>query len=853
MEFLEDTSRIEVEGKDDVEGPVGSVSNVDTKNWNEDDDEEEQVKDSYFTMASPHADSNHIYDDLFGLDELIKKAINKDLQEEELSDPIFPPGFTPDEANYNHEDKKTIIEGTQDSNVGSFREGSGDDVIEFGQAMGFDMKGCEKDMKLGRSGGILCVWDKRAFSKTKEFLCENFVAMEGIWKSSNTSIMIVSIYAPQYLGGYMYTWSNKEASKSKIDRFLILEGLLSTYPNLSGLILTRHLSDHRPLLLHESRADYGPTPFRMFPLCKEKVDDHKKLKKEISSKLCEIDKCIDNGQSSTSDMDNRVQLTKLLCDIDRKESIDLAQKAKVKWAIEGDENSKYFHVIINKKRCQLTVRGILVDGEWVDSPDRKRELEDNITLEEVKQAVWDCGSDKSSGPDGFTFKFFKTFWHLVGDDVFRAISYFFTSSQFPIGCNSFFVTLIPKVQDAKLVNEFRPIILIGCQYKIVGKILANRLSLVINDLVSIEQSAFIKARQILDGPFILNETISWCKNHNHKAVVLKFDFEKAYDSVRWDFLDGAEIDERKMTWISWKKVLAHKQDGGCNIRDLTRWITCGYPWPELEGKRFVSLIPLSRESFDVIVGMDWLSKRKFVIVCHEKVVRIPLEGDEILRVHGERTQGVVKTLMNTKVLLVGSVMDEAHASRFRWMIYLVVLADATERVRDAIGFEYCLVSSRGWTKKCRSHVLWAEIEGSSLIGPELVLETTDKVVLIKEKLKAARDCQKSYADKRRKPLEFEVGDQVLLKVSPWKGVVRFGKKGKLAPRYVGPFEILERIGLIAYRLRLPEELNSIKVNKTLHFVEEPVEIMDREIKKLKCRKIALVKVRWNSKRGPEFT
>ncbi|GJY75499.1 reverse transcriptase domain-containing protein [Tanacetum coccineum] len=131
-------------------------------------------------------------------------------------------------------------------------------------------------------------------------------------------------------------------------------------------------------------------------------------------------------------------------------------------------------------------------------------------------------------------------------------------------------------------------------------------------------------------------------------------------------------------------------------------------------------------------------------------------------------------------------------------------------------------------RKCRSPVLWAEIGESSLIGPELVQETTDKVVLIKEKLKAARDrqksyadnrrklleFQKSYADKRRKPLEFDVGDRVLLKVSPWKGVMHFGKKGKLAPRYVGPFEIHERIGLVAYRLRLPEELSS--VHDTFH-------------------------------------
>ncbi|GKD10530.1 putative reverse transcriptase domain-containing protein, partial [Tanacetum coccineum] len=117
-------------------------------------------------------------------------------------------------------------------------------------------------------------------------------------------------------------------------------------------------------------------------------------------------------------------------------------------------------------------------------------------------------------------------------------------------------------------------------------------------------------------------------------------------------------------------------------------------------------------------------------------------------------------------------------------------------------------------RKCRSPVLWAEIGEGSLIGPELVQETINKVVVIKEKLKVARDRQKSYADNRRKPLEFEVVDRVMLKVSPWKGVVRFGKKGKLASRYVGPFEILERIGLVAYRLRLIEELS--RVHDTFH-------------------------------------
>ncbi|GKC35146.1 putative reverse transcriptase domain-containing protein [Tanacetum coccineum] len=173
-------------------------------------------------------------------------------------------------------------------------------------------------------------------------------------------------------------------------------------------------------------------------------------------------------------------------------------------------------------------------------------------------------------------------------------------------------------------------------------------------------------------------------------------------------------------------------------------------------------------------------------------------------------------------------------------------------------------------RKCRSPIMWAEVGEGQLIGPELVQETTKKISQIKDRLKAARDRQKSYADKRRKPLEFSVGDYVLLKVSPWKGVVRFGKKGKLAPRFVGPFEIIKKVGPVAYQLDLPEELNGVhdtfhvsnlkkyladptlQVDAKLNFVEEPVEILEREFKKLKRSRIVIVKVRGNSKCDPEL-
>ncbi|GJX00819.1 putative reverse transcriptase domain-containing protein [Tanacetum coccineum] len=154
-------------------------------------------------------------------------------------------------------------------------------------------------------------------------------------------------------------------------------------------------------------------------------------------------------------------------------------------------------------------------------------------------------------------------------------------------------------------------------------------------------------------------------------------------------------------------------------------------------------------------------------------------------------------------------------------------------------------------RKCRSPVCWTEVGEAQILGPELIQETTERIVQIKQRMQAARDRQKSYADLKRKPMEFQVRDKVMLKVSPWKGVVRFGKRGKLNPRYVGPFKVLGKVGEVAYKLELPEELS--RVHNTFHFVEEPVEIMDREVKRLKRSRIPLIKVRWNSKRGPEFT
>ncbi|GJS45462.1 RNA-directed DNA polymerase, eukaryota, reverse transcriptase zinc-binding domain protein [Tanacetum coccineum] len=195
------------------------------------------------------------------------------------------------------------------------------------------------------------------------------------------------------------------------------------------------------------------------------------------------------------------------------------------------------------------------------------DLEAEVSNEEIKKAVWDCGVDKSPGPDGFTFDFYKRFWSLIEKDVLAAVKYFFHYSRIPKGCNSSFIALIPKTPEAKMVKDFRPISLIGSLYKIIAKILANRLVVVLGDIVNEVQSAFVADRQILDGPFILNEVLQWCKLKKKHSFILKIDFEKAYDSVRWDYLDDVlrkfGFGEKWCGWIqeclrsSWGSVLVN--------------------------------------------------------------------------------------------------------------------------------------------------------------------------------------------------------------------------------------------------------------------------------------------------------
>nr|GEV36660.1 putative RNA-directed DNA polymerase, eukaryota, reverse transcriptase zinc-binding domain protein [Tanacetum cinerariifolium] len=352
------------------------------------------------------------------------------------------------------------------------------------------------------------------------------------------------------MGGYSYTWSHKSATKmSNLDRFLISKGLMVWFPHLSGLCLERHLSDHRPIIMFESSFDYGPTPFQN----KTKING---FKSSIQNKLSEVEKSIDQGGGNEEVLNKRTSLIKELNDINSIDALDLSQKAKNRWSIEGDENSKYFHGILNSKRSQLSIQGILCYVDWTTDPPKVKaeflnhfsnqfskplsprikidsefptrlnsnqveDLERTISQEEVKKAVWDC-----------------------------AIHDFFSS-----------------------VKDFRPTRLIGSLYKIIANILATRLSLFMSDLISDVQTTFVSNRQILDGPFILNEFLSWCKHKKINIMIFKVDFKKAFDSIRWDYLnDVLKSFGFGIKWCSWIS--------GCLDSSMGSVLVNGRPTPE---------------------------------------------------------------------------------------------------------------------------------------------------------------------------------------------------------------------------------------------------------------------------------
>ncbi|GKE02516.1 putative RNA-directed DNA polymerase, eukaryota, reverse transcriptase zinc-binding domain protein [Tanacetum coccineum] len=312
---------------------------------------------------------------------------------------------------------------------------------------------------------------------------------------------------------------------SKLDRFWASKSFYEFLPHNTGVVLEKGIPDHRPILIKEFNVEYGPTLFRFFNSWMEMEGFHKLVVETWNN-----DGIVnDNARSYALKRNHQT----ILSSIDAK--IDQGCASEDDFKARRDS----LNIMGNQDRMQLLGAPPSLGFDLLHqiSPDQSDHLERPITRKEIKRSVWDCGGDRAPGPNGFTFKFFTTFWNLIEEDVYHFVYEFFHTNRFPKGCNSSFIALIPKISCAKFVSDFRPISLIGCQHKIIGKILANRLSILIESCVSPAQSAFIKGRNILDGPLILSEVLAWYRKRKKGLMVFKVDFEKAFDSLRWDFLD----------------------------------------------------------------------------------------------------------------------------------------------------------------------------------------------------------------------------------------------------------------------------------------------------------------------------
>ncbi|GJV72922.1 RNA-directed DNA polymerase, eukaryota, reverse transcriptase zinc-binding domain protein, partial [Tanacetum coccineum] len=417
-------------------------------------------------------------------------------------------------------------------------------IIEVGNALGYDVRGCRKSfnrmingnfnfdyacsMARGRSGGLISMCDPNTFSKEEIWCDDSFIIVKGHWKNAVGICFMINVYGPQdphtksalwnkladfmhnhngkfilfgdlnvvrneqerfgsifssydanhlnafidssglidlSIGGCYYTWMNKAGTKlSKLDRFLISDDILEAIPDIRITALDRLWSDHTPILFHVKKSNFGPSPFKLYNswLLRDGFNDpirsawssmenqsndrslmsHEKLRSikgsikqwhinikindrnkrlEALNDLKVIDKKIDDGSANENDRENRIKLLQDIDNLDNLEAHDLIQKAHIKWDIEGDENSKLFHGIINQKKRSQSI------------------------TEEVKIIVWDCGNNKAPGPDGFSFAIVKKYWDLLKKDIFEFVDSFLASGTMPQGSNFSFFTLIPKV------------------------------------------------------------------------------------------------------------------------------------------------------------------------------------------------------------------------------------------------------------------------------------------------------------------------------------------------------------------------------------------------------------------------
>jgi len=250
----------------------------------------------------------------------------------------------------------------------------------------------------------------------------------------------------------------------------------------------------------------------------------------------------------------------------------IVQRSRSRWLKEGDANSKFFHRCLKLRASRNAIKALRENDGWVVSPSEVRRkvvayFKNHVTastwehpkldcvvfarlsegengslvapfsLLEIQAVVRDSDGNKSPGPDGYNFAFVKEFWYLIKFEVRIVFDQFHANELLPKSMMAYFVALIPKVLSPMELKDYRPISLLVSLYKLLGKVLARRLAGVMSSIISSTQSAFLKGRNLVDGVLVVNELVDYAKKVKTDCLIFKVDFEKAYDSVDWGFLE----------------------------------------------------------------------------------------------------------------------------------------------------------------------------------------------------------------------------------------------------------------------------------------------------------------------------